>query len=180
MHLAQAYTLALLLQRQGAPPPGMLPAAPQPHPAAHVPEPDEPAAPLLEAQLHGDLAGHAHADAAAADQIEAPLPPPAAAHPVLLGELDDAPADGRLEDTRARFAAAPGVFMLSALEMVLPGAAPVRGSAALAALAHASCLDSAMDFTVTAGHNHAPYPACHVHVQMCVTFKNILGCITFI
>ena len=170
MHQAQPYTLALLLQRRGAPPPGMLPAAPQPHPAAHVPEPDEPAAPLQEDQLHGDLAGHAYAAAAAADQIEAPPPPPPlaavdpeleappppppAADTVLLGELDDAPPDGRLEDARARFAAAPGVFMLSALEMVLPGAAPVRGSAALAALAHA-CLDSAMDFMVTAGNEHA-------------------------
>ena len=145
VHLAQAYGLALLLQRQGAPPPGMLPANPLPPPAAHVPEPGELGAPPQEEQPQGDIADHAPVDAAAAaDQPDAPAavdpepesppPPPPAADPVLLGEPEGVPADSRLGDARARFAAAPGVFLLSALETYVPVTAPVRGSPTPAAL----------------------------------------------
>ena len=95
--LAQAYGLALLLQLQGAPPPGMLPAAPLRPPAAHVPEPHELGAPPQEAQPQLDIADHAPAAAAAAayqpaaqaavvPELEGPPPPPPAAGPVLLGE----------------------------------------------------------------------------------------------
>ena len=143
VHLAQAYGLALLLQRQGAPPPGMLPANPLPPPAAHVPQPHALGAPPQEEQAPQDLADHAPV-AAAADQHDAPAavdpapegppPPPMAADHVLLDETESVPADIRMGDARARFAAAPGIFLLSALETYVPVTAPVRGSPTPAAL----------------------------------------------